>query len=79
MHPRFPVIIGDRAFHPAHIPETVTVSAQSAEAACLLLWFFRLTPEGELAQFEWIHFGAEYEKRVMHRLDTLNQFMRSGH
>jgi len=56
----------------------VSAALLATEAACLLLWFFRLTPEGEQAQFEWIHFGAEYEKRVLYRLDTLNRFMRGG-
>jgi len=56
----------------------VSVALQSAQAACLVLWFFCLTSEGELARIEWIHFGAEYEKRVLRRLETINQFMRSG-
>jgi uncharacterized membrane protein YozB (DUF420 family) len=56
----------------------VSVAVSAAEVACLLLWFFRLTPEGEQARFDWIHFAPEYEKRVLSRLDALSSIVTGG-
>jgi hypothetical protein len=54
-------------------------AVSAAEVSCLLLWFFRLSPEGEHTQFSWIRFGPEYEKRVLERLDTLNRIVSGSH
>jgi hypothetical protein len=53
----------------------VAASVTAAEVAWLLLWFFRLRPDGEYTQFSWIRFGADYERRVLERLDTINRIM----
>ena len=41
----------------------------------MVVWFFCLTPAGKQAKVEWIHFGADYERRVLHRLDALNRVL----
>jgi len=56
----------------------VAAAASAVEVAWLLVWFFRLKPEGEHTQFSWIRFGPEYEKRVLLRLDTINRIVRGG-
>jgi hypothetical protein len=56
----------------------LAAAVSAAEVAWLLVWFFRLKPEGEHTQFSWIRFGPEYEKRVLHRLDTINRIVRGG-
>ena len=53
----------------------VGVALTSVEVAFLLVWFFRLKPEGEHTQFSWIRFGPEYETRMLRRLDTLNRIV----
>jgi hypothetical protein len=57
----------------------LAVAVQAAEVSCLLLWFFRLNPEGEHTQFSWIRFRPEYEKRVLQRLDTLSSIVGRSH
>ena len=57
----------------------VAVAVSAAEVSCLLLWFFRLNPEGERTQFSWIRFRPEYEKRVLERLDTLSRILGGNH
>ena len=48
------------------------------EIVCFFVWFSRLSVEGEHTQFNWIRFGPEYEKRMLHRLDTLNRIVAGG-
>jgi len=53
----------------------VAAAATAVEVLWLVLWFWRLKPEGEHTQFSWIRFGPEYEKRVLHRLDTISRIV----
>ena len=55
----------------------LVAAVTSAEVAWLLIWFFRLHPDGEHTQFSWIRFGADYERRALERLDTINRIMGS--
>ena len=57
------------------IGETVNNAITILNAVCIVVWFFCLTPAGELAKVEWIHFGADYERRVLNRLDSLNRVL----
>jgi hypothetical protein len=68
-----------RTVFDTHLSPWLAVAASVAETACLLLWFFRLNPEGEHTQFSWVRLGPEYEKRVLERLDTLNRIVGRGH
>jgi hypothetical protein len=54
----------------------MAAAVSAVEVAWLLVWFFRLKPDGEHTQFSWIRFGPEYEKRVLHRLDSVNRIVR---
>src|ERR1017187_8235390 len=54
---------------------TVNSAITILNAVCIVVWFFCLTPAGELAHVEWIHFGADYERRVLDRLDALNRVL----
>jgi hypothetical protein len=56
----------------------MAAAVSGVEVAWLLIWFFRLKPEGEHTQFSWIRFGPEYEKRVLHRLDAINRVVRGS-
>jgi hypothetical protein len=40
----------------------------------LLLWFFLLTPAGELVHLDPLLLGPEDERRALDRLDSLNEF-----
>jgi hypothetical protein len=64
-----------RTIFDTHMNPWLAAGVSAAETAWLLIWFFRLSPEGEHTQFDWIHFGPEYEKRVLRRLDTLNRIV----
>ena len=55
----------------------VAAAVTGAEVVWLLVWFFRLRPDGEYTQFSWIRFGADYERRVLERLDAINRIMSS--
>lgn len=44
-------------------------------AACTLAWFLFLTPKGEEVRTARLRFSAEYEARVLQKLDALNQVM----
>jgi hypothetical protein len=57
---------------------SVRVALLGVEAACFALWFFCLTPAGEQAHFDWIHFDPKYEERVMAQLDALNRVLKRG-
>ena len=57
------------------LSQTVNSAITIVNAVCLVVWFFCLTPAGELAHVEWIHFGADYERRVVDRLDALNRVL----
>jgi hypothetical protein len=64
-----------RTIFDTHMNPWLAACVSAAETAWLLIWFFRLSPEGEHLQFDWIHFGPEYETRVLRRLDTLNRIV----
>jgi hypothetical protein len=53
----------------------VAATVSAVEVGCFVLWFLRLSAEGENRQANWIHFGPEYEKRMLQRLDALNQLV----
>ena len=55
--------------------KSVSLAVSGVEAFCLLVWLLYLTPKGEQAHFDWIHFDPEYEERVLGRLDTLNRVL----
>lgn len=67
-----------RTIFDLHMSPWLIAGVSAAQASCLLLWFARLSPEGEKARFEWIQFGPEYEKRVLNRLDALNRIVRGS-
>jgi hypothetical protein len=57
------------------VSRTVDAAMLMIDAVCMVAWFFCLTPAGELAHVEWMHFGADYETRVLNRLDSLNRVL----
>jgi hypothetical protein len=57
------------------VAKTVDAAMSILSAACMVVWFFCLTPAGEQAKVELIHFGADYERRVLNRLDSLNRVL----
>jgi hypothetical protein len=67
-----------RTLFDRRIDPWVIAGISAAEVAWLLLWFFRLNPEGEHEQINWIHYGPDYEKRVLNRLDALNRIVEAG-
>jgi hypothetical protein len=68
-----------RTVFDVHMSRWLIAGVSATEVSCLLLWFFRLSPEGERTQFSWIRFGPEYEQRVLRRLDTLNRIVSGSH
>jgi hypothetical protein len=67
-----------RTIFDTHLNPWVAVALTGVEVVWLLVWFFRLKPEGEYTQFSWIRFGPEYETRMLRRLDTLNRIVGGG-
>jgi len=59
-----------------HLSPSVTVTLSGVQACSMLVWLFCLTPAGEQTRFDWIHYDADYEARVLARLDTLNQALK---
>jgi hypothetical protein len=57
----------------------MAAAAAAVEACWLFLWFLLLNPEGERARFDWIRFGAAYEKRVLEQLDALSRMVGRAH
>ena len=44
-------------------------------AVTFLLWYFLLTPEGELAHLEPLRVPQEYEQRAFRHLESLNRIV----
>jgi hypothetical protein len=47
-------------------------------SACMVVWFLFLTPAGEMQEVSWPRFRADYEKRVLDRLDAINSVLARG-
>lgn len=43
--------------------------------ACSVAWLLFLTPAGEVAECEWLHYSEAYEARVLGMLDSLNRVL----
>jgi len=40
---------------------------------CAVAWLLFLTPAGEEARCDWLHFNPDYEQRMLGQLDSLNR------
>lgn len=64
-----------KAMFDLRLNASVVAALAGFQGACLLIWLFGLSPKGEYSHFAWLHFGREYEERVLGHLDALNRII----
>jgi hypothetical protein len=53
----------------------IDTSRMIVACLCLLCWFLFLSPEGEEAQRQVLHYSPEHEERLLYQLDAINTTM----
>ncbi len=61
-----------RTFYGKMYLETTDAIALACSCACVLAWYFLLSPKGEEIRVRLPWFGAEQEERILMQLDSIN-------
>jgi hypothetical protein len=67
-----------KAMFDLSLSPSVIATLSGIQVLCLIGWLFWLSPKGEHTHFAWLHFGPEYEERVLGQLDALNRILQGN-